>query len=980
MGGNIDITNCKFMFNMISYKTDCSETYNSDLLIKSHDSLKMMIHDSLFYHNENSNTEVTDSAGLFLHVCENDVVALSISVHNTHFVSNSFLSAVRINDTAMNSKITFNKVNISNNGLGIYIFVNGKKDNHLVNVISSHFKSNSFRALTLNYISVGNVSMHLYNTTFVNNKGSSENHDSVLYIITGNDSIINISECNFYENMGGDNIVHIDSFAEFDFPLIFSNVLINSSNFMSNKIGSVLKIAKCFLKFYFSTIFQHNLARIGAAIHLTEGSQIVVDDGATVLFNNNTALLRGGAIYIDLTACYNHGIVFTNSTRYDAVSFVDNSAKLSGNSIYFNIPDSCGVIRDHTKSDSPSYIPYKFNYTQTHDIVGPAVAASPYQMKICSPKKCKCTDATDYPNNECRINRNVMLGQPIYFNTTICDYFNAANEALPFQIQCINCKSKFRLLDNEILIQNELRGSITLVSVGANTDLQNDTDVTLNISSILSPEYRQLTATLSLKLSSCYNGFLFSKESQQCECYNKDGYLQCEGETVSVKLGYWFGDFSGKQTFSLCDKDYCNFFTHRKETRSGFFDLPEEIDGQCSLHRTGVACGECREGYTLAYNSPDCISIDKCSPGIIVLVIILTALYWIAIVIILFGMAYIFNTKQVSPGYLYGIVYFYSIVDILLATNFHKANEVFYTAVILSSFVKLNPQFLGRLCFIKKLDAVDQQFIHYCHVVFVSVILAIIIIIAKCSKKITFYVNRYMVRVVSLVLLFSYTSLTSISLLLLRPIKYDGIDGFYTYLSPHLKYYAHQHAIYASVAIFCVLFVTIGIPLLLVVEPLLMKYKHHIPGYMKKWDCFIRIKLLLNQLQDCYKDQYRWFAGYYLLCRLVILLITYFANNNYNNMIYYLQTACVIIVMTHILIQPYKKDILNILDAIILLIMLLIVNLSTFNFSTSTISGVALSLIIAPLVLLFAVGIKKLLASKIKMLQLIIMEAILILI
>ena len=55
------------------------------------------------------------------------------------------------------------------------------------------------------------------------------------------------------------------------------------------------------------------------------------------------------------------------------------------------------------------------------------------------------------------------------------------------------------------------------------------------------------------------------------------------------------------------------------------------------------------------------------------------------------------------------------------------------------------------------------------------------------------------------------------------------------------------------------------------------------------------------------------------------MLITYFANDDYNNMIYYLQTACVVITMTHIWIQPYKNDILNVMGAIILLIMLLIV-------------------------------------------------------
>ena len=120
------------------------------------------------------------------------------------------------------------------------------------------------------------------------------------------------------------------------------------------------------------------------------------------------------------------------------------------------------------------------------------------------------------------------------------------------------------------------------------------------------------------------------------------------------------------------------------------------------------------------------------------------------------------------------------------------------------------------------------------------------------------------------------------------------------------------------------------------------------------------IEVLVDQLQNCYKDQNRWFAVRYLICRLVIMLITYFANNDYNYMIYYLQTTCAINAMTHIWFQPYKNHVLNVMDTIILLIMLLIVNLNSISLSTSTTAGMAISFIIAPLLLLFGMAVKKL--------------------
>ena len=928
----------------------------------------------------------------------------SLNIISSHFVGN-----YRTLDLSLSNGI-FDLYNTTfKDNKNTVLRVDGHGDS---NICMSHcnFIQNVARYSNIVDIALSNGIFDLYNTTFKDNKntvlrvdghGDSNiymshcnfihnvaRYSSIVDIGVGSDSTVSISQCTFSDNVGDDNIVYITMYSEIYTPSDFCNVLI-SSNFTNNRNGSALQVSKCFLKFTNSTLFENNSAENGGAVYIEQSTRITVDDESTVKFINNTALLRGGAIYIDLTSCYNNSIiVFTNFTKNRSISFIDNLAKLSGNSIYFNIPYSCNVVSNYAYNSSAAHIPFKFTYecSESLEITGSAIATSPYGIKLCSSDSTKrVTDSknacgvnnglTDSIDNKCvnDTGKISMLGQSIYFSTILYDYFNGAAEAIMFQVKCDNCEPKFKLVGDRTLVHNELRVKVKFLS---DKELKNDTNITLTLTSLLPPEYRSLSATLSLTLSSCYNGFSFSNQSQLCECYNND-HLHCEGDSASIKQGYWFGDFNDKHTLSLCYQEYCNFnFINRYETKNGFFNLPREIDDQCNSHRTGVACGECGEGYTLAYNSPDCISVEKCSPGMIVLVVVLTVLYWIAIVAGLFGMAYYFNTKQMSLGYLYGIIFFYSIVDIILVANLHKTDGVFYTATILSSFAKLNPQFLGRLCFIKNLDAIDQQFIHYCHVVFIAIILFGIVIVAKCNKRVFFYVKHLIVPVTCLLLLFSYTSLTSTSLRLLIPVKLSG--EVHTFLSPCVKYFGDRHAAYASVAIFCVLLVTIGFPFLLAIEPFMMKVLNEylnvhaskkpnlqIESFIKK-KVIVRIKLLLDRLQDCYKDQYRWFAAYYLICRLVIILIAYFANNDYNNMIYYLQTACVIIAMTHIWIQPYKNDMLNVMDMIILLIMLLIVNLSAFKFSASMTVGIAISLIVAPLVLLFGMAVKKLCLPKIK--------------
>ena len=974
--GALIVINSKFMFNTVSDASLCS-IYSSLRVLTYNTTSNITIQDSLFYHNGNMNQEKATVTKNSL-ICDGPPLGLfflSVLVKNTSFIYNG-IGTIYINDKAkIKSNIVFNKVNISDNKFGATVYTVKAGSDTSLDINSSHFERNDNGALLI----LGNKNkVNVFNTTFASNKASSDMFSAVFYF-SGLNNIVNISLCNFNDNVGGNSIVYLAEGTQVTFPLAFSNVSITSSNFTGNKLGSVLQISKCFLKFYSDTIFQDNSAKSGTGIYIAESSQISVEDGSTVQFINNTASLRGGAMYIDLTNCYDHGIVFTNLTRYNSISFINNSATHSGHSIYFNIPDSCNVIRDTNNSDSAAYAPYKFNYIQSPNTIGPEISTSPFEIELCSPINfgLMSTKTTKGYGSECVTEYTIMLGHSLYFNPTVHDYFKATAEATKFKVNCSNCGLKYRLLEKTILAQNGLRSKINILSIAANVDVENDTTIILSISSLLSPEFKQLATTLSLTLSPCYNGFLFNEESQQCECYDEDDYLQCEEDRAHIRLGYWFGVFSGKYTFSICHNDYCNFFSHRRQTSDEFYKLPEEINDQCNSYRTGVACGQCSEGYSLAYNSPDCI---KCSSWMTVLAVLLTILYWTVIIAILmlFGAAYFLHTRQLSPGYLYGIAFFYSIVDILLLTNLNVTSGVFYTATILSSFTKLNPQFLGKLCFIENLDAIDQQFIHYCHVVFVFIILMVIYIMAKCNSRAMSYVNRGIVPVTCFVLLFSYTSLTSTSLLLLRAVKHDNIDGMFTYLSPHLKYFANRHAAYASVAILCVLLVTIGFPLLLVTEPLLTmfdcnlkknackKAKQQIKGFLEKWACCTKIKQLLDKLQDCYKDQYRWFAAYYLICRLVMMLIIYFANGDYNYMIYYLQTACVVITMTHIWIQPYKNDTLNLTDTVVLLIMVLIVNISAFRFTTSTTVGIAISLIIAPLLLVFGVGVKKSLVSMIK--------------
>ena len=637
-------------------------------------------------------------------------------------------------------------------------------------------------------------------------------------------------------------------------------------------------------------------------------------------------MLFGGAIYTSLPFnCFHQGITFMYIPNTSFVTFVNNSAEIAGDSLYFSIHKSCTIIRNSSDSNSIVYIPYQFTYKRFPGSIVPEISTSPYSVNLCS------TECATSSTNNCFIGNGNMLGLSVYFNATVCDYYNNVSEPVQFVMECVNCNGEYRLSISKILLHNGL-SEFAVLATDANGDISNNRNLTINMTSVNFYEQKQLSTAISITLSPCHSGYIFDSNSQQCKCYDYDqDVIQCQQDYAEIKYGYWFGSISSTlRTSSPCPTYYCDF-GGRIETRAGYYNLPNKESDQCNLHRVGMACSECTTGYTLAYDSTDCIDANNCSPGMTILVIILTILYWIAIVAAVFGLMY-FN-MNISLGYTYGILFYYSIVDILLGSNLYISVGVFQLTTILSSFAKLTPQFLGKLCFVQGLSGIDQQFIHYAHALAVFLIIVIIVITTRWSMKIASIVSSCIIQVICLLLLLAYTSLASTSLQLLRPLYYYDTDNAYVYLSPSIKYFTGRHAAYGIMTCVCGLIIVIGFPLLLLLQP-----------FLRSKFNFVKIKPLLDQFQGCYRNRYHWFAAYYLFCRLLIIGIAFASDA-----LYYLQTIGIIIVMIHVWIQPYSSDTLNVIDGIILLTMILTINLGSYTFVRSTTTLLVIALVIFPL-------------------------------
>ena len=721
--------------NMLEFK---SGSYNAPVLMDNNqlDKAEILIINSSFTNNYGS---------IVLSPSTSKVLITSVDVEISHnkpdedgtltiiFLDSNPTTFTYDNRTIVN----LTRVNVMSNKKIIY---DGRKAG-MVNII--------FRVRN-QYKSVTFEECDFFNNTSISNLG-------VLYI-SGNDddykytATVTILNSKIHHNHGDGYVVYLSNIV----------VIVNSSNFTDN-VASAIYLVNSLLELH-TAIFANNTADNGGALYI-EQTSLSSFNTTNVQFINNKATEYGGAMYIavfynSFDDCYD---VFINDYIDYVVSFVNNTAAISGNSLYFYIPAHCIVETNYDYFTSVLHVPCQFNYSQPvngkmmnipcdldYTLLNGTrapIVTSPHELRLYFPFNDGYNISSSSDHNIYFIRSNV-LGHPVKFTGNVFDYFGKPAQPTQFDVQCVNCSSSILLPKVHFLVDNITSLGITFL--GAN--IENIMNINVTLTSVVH-SIKQITATLIVELIPCIDhpGYTYSTAHKACVCYHHN--VDCHDSYNEIKKGYWFGHVSNTATTAPCHH-YCKF-TGRAETRQGYFELPSTIDGQCNDHRVGRACGECSSGYTLPYDSTDCISVDQCGAGWTVLVITLTCLYWIAIVAGVFGLMYF--KFQVSLGYLYGLIYYYSIIGILLDSNPNLSDGVFQFASILSSFAQLTPQFLGKLCFVKGLSGIDQLFIHYSHAVGVSLLLLVIVVAARWSARITLFVSRCIIRVICLLILLSYT-------------------------------------------------------------------------------------------------------------------------------------------------------------------------------------------------------------------------------
>ena len=756
------------------------------------------------------------------------------------------------------------------------------------------------------------IQCYLTDSTFSNHS----NRNSVFDVINVNykyiASIIQINNSIFIENSKGSSVVHL---AYVNNTGYLGKVELSNTTFIGNFDNeNTFYVYYCNLSVYNQILFQNNEAIKGAGIYFTQNSSAVLHKHVTMSFINNVAAFGGGAIFADyfLPSCPSWLLFYTEGKH--SVNFRNNFANSAGNSIYFNIPGACNIETNISNESSIMYVPKDFVYVESN--YREQISTSPYGMSLGLPA---VVNKTSHFRWTFSIN-NVMPGEALLNKAKMIGYFNDTTEQVLFHVKCLECMPDYKI---DIISPFIYVGASQSISIVGKDESSN---ITLQLSSIkgtVTGDIQGMQILIGLSLSSCKLGYEYNSTTNTCVCFTYNDIVLCSKDGVKIRKGYWFGTLNSKKAVGICPKDYCSY--NSCPINSEFCNLTNIGSSYiCASHRHGPACGKCEEHYALPFDSNDCIHSKNCHFWQSCLVVTFTVLYWIVIIFIIRFVMYFIKIEAIT-GYVFGIIFFYSILDVIIDNNSFVSEGLIDFISVLSALFNLSPIFIGKLCLSDKIEGIDQQFIHYIHPLAIVLLLLMIAGLANRSVKVTAFLGKVgIVRSICLLLLLFYTSLSSTSWKLLRPLTFSSDSEVYTYSSPNMHYFRGRHAIYGIFAVICVVVIVIGFPALLLFEP-----------FLRRRFTFNRWKPLLDQFQGCYKIKYHFFAANYLICRHLVFAILSLYMLKPTDRYLLLQTLCLIILMVHIWVQPYKVAYLNSLDASTLVCLLIIISLNMETQSTT---------------------------------------------
>ena len=395
-------------------------------------------------------------------------------------------------------------------------------------------------------------------------------------------------------------------------------------NRFENNTGTAIHIVNGNIDMSQSNVyFYNNSGNQGGAIALIGQSSMIVGPTRNYEFINNTALGKGGGLYVqlndnhDITASKTCFIQYCNANSHviptkdwtAMMTFTGNRAMAgTGHAIFATSVYPCQTINSNTVENP------KFESIN---------ASKVFTMRGITIEEDGMLNGHQVATEGALLNHNrdfpikVIPGEEFAHGVNITDDLEHTTEV------------------------------VLMASIPDNHNVQLDTSFSSYVGKHLALRgkqnetamlYLQTTTSrmsyigLEVKLIDCPPGFKFSNETRKCICnYQEyDGFVKCDATTFHsyITFGFWVGiveDTKNRSKVELatsyCPLNFCSY--NGTDTTGSAVRLPQtkcELNvAMCGKYRTGISCGHCAQGYTTYFHSPNyaCKPVDPtlCKAG-----------------------------------------------------------------------------------------------------------------------------------------------------------------------------------------------------------------------------------------------------------------------------------------------------------------------------------------------------------------------------
>ena len=486
----------------------------------------------------------------------------------------------------------------------------------------------------------------------------------------------------------------------------------------------------------------------------------------------------------------------------------------------------------------------------------------------------------------------------------------------------------------------------------------------------------------------------FVPSNNTCKCGSTVGgtLVKClENQNQSLLLAGFcmtYNDSTGVTVVGSCPFNY-----HPAVVQQVYIKLPKDVsklnDFMCGgLNRTGQLCGKCEAGLGPVVFSYDLKCVQCLSAGYSWLVYVLVAFVPTTV----FFLIVVWCRLQATTAYMNAFVFLCQIIiSIVNSDPYAYLNNIpkplyilevamltFYGVWNLDFFRYIIPSF----CLSSNMSLIDTLALEYA-VAFYPLLLILLtyvcvelhdrgfkVLVFICKPLRICFRNRWdpkasLIHAFATFLLLSYSKLLFISYSILGSTNLYDTSG--EYAGPTMVYYdatkvlfGRKHLPFAILAIFVLCIFTVAPLVILLLYP--RKAFHKCLGYCRvRWH---PLHAFTDAFQGWFKDgtngtrDFRYFAGFYLIFRIVILVEV--AVSTYY--IWMIIILCPIIAsLMFALLRPYKNDWLNILDSLLFAILALAIFFVMYNRHVAPVPLLFVAvLMFVPLIYIVSFGVYKL--------------------